>query len=1424
MKFKPKARFFLIICGISLSGVLSAQTILTEQIANPSFETGDYTGWTWTGRTGGWLDVNSDGDATMDGSKIAGYWNNDIGDVECSQTITGLANGIYRVTALATVSTNRTSTQRLFANSISKLFGATGNPAYSPENLAILGATETYSFGGYAESGAENGPFKKLSVVTEVTDGNLSFGFRLNGKGTALGYNFSYSPLTDVGFFKFDNFTLAEVSNEAALDNITLSAGILDEVFSPLTTAYTATLPKGTKTVVPTVVISADGQTVTGVDTVDVTSGSGTSVIVVKSIDNSTTKTYTISYTVSSTQTDLTSRIVNPSFEIGDYTGWTWTGRTGGWIDVNSDGDGTKDGSKIAGYWNNDIGDVECSQAITALENGIYRVTALATVSTDRTTTQRLFANSKSKLYGASDNAAYSTENLAILGATETYSFGGYEESTAENGPFKKLSVVTPVTDGNLSFGFRLNGKGSALGYDFSYSPQTDVGFFKFDNFTLTEVSSEAALDNITLSAGSLDDLFSTDTTTYSATLPFGTLTVTPTAVVSVDGQTVTGVDAIDVSSGSGTSTIVVKSIDGTAIKTYTINYTVLQTSAFAVLSYVSDSVSVNFTLGRGILKLRVCNDKIIQVSYSMNSTLPEKDSIIVNKVWEIPNFEVTEDADNVSISTNSLTVKVLKANSLLSFYDKSGQLILSEDNKQITLVSVSGITTNTCSATFNSPVSEGIFGLGQHQQKIMDYKANKVVLDQQNTEIALPFMVTTSGYGLLWDNYSLTNFNGDVAANTKYQFSSESGKMVDYYFMYGPEIDDVISGYRTASGEAPLFPKWAYGLFQSKDKYTSATEVLNIANQYRDARFPLDCIVQDWDYWTPDYWGSHTMDATRYPDPKALVDSLHAMNLHTMISIWPVFHKNTSNYEQFNAINAVYPSAGTHHFYDPHNDAAKKIYWDQVNNQLFSKYGWDAWWADNDEPQGYPDGFDRKSFITAKGSGVTYYNTYPIEHTEAVYNGWRNDIPNKRIFTLSRSAFSGQQRYATAAWSGDITSTWEAYQKQLSAGLNFCLSGMPYWTTDIGGYIYTDWSTVENNELMIRWFQYGAFCPIFRIHGQGDKALVSNTFTTSTVDNLVATDKLRYRLMPYIYSMAWKVTNEGYTMMRHLVMDYRTDENVKTIDNQFMFGQSMMINPITSAGVTKRTVYLPEGNWYDFWTGEQYNGSQTINTDAPIDKIPVFVKAGSIVPMGPEIMYADESIDPIEIRVYKGANGNFTLYEDEGDNYDYEKGSYSVIPFSYNETSKELTIGDRIGNYKNMLENRNFKIVWVDVNYGTGVNIPITCDTIVQYNGNQAVIPFDTNDETDIQNFKDGQTRFNVYPNPATDKITISFYAEIANKTEISLINSDGKCVYLKKFEALAGTNVYTMNAKQNNIKSGVYLMKITCGKDQYISKFILE
>jgi alpha-D-xyloside xylohydrolase len=1030
-----------------------------------------------------------------------------------------------------------------------------------------------------------------------------------------------------------------------------------------------------------------------------------------------------------SAQTDRTSLITNPSFETGTYDGWIWTGRTGGWIDVNSDGDATKNGDKIAGYYNSPIADVECSQTLTGLPSGYYKVTALATVSNGRTTNQRLFANSKSILFGSQSNLAYSDANMAILNATESVSFAGYTESTAENGPFKKLSVCTLVTDGSLKIGFKVSGKATALGFDYGNMAKGDAGFFKFDNFTLTEVSNDATLGQLTLNKGTLDGFFDPAVMDYTASLPKGTLTITPTVLPGVDGQTITGTNAVDVSTGSGTSTIKVTSYDGTASKTYTIRYTVLTVDAYSILT---DGVLFN-TPGKRMM-VSVCNPRIIRVSYFNSATLPQKDSIVVNKVWGTPVFNVTETDASVKISTSSLDVYVSKSTYLVSYFNKNGTKILSENDKGLspTTLTTTHTTTNTlaCSAVFDSPANEGLYGLGQHQGSIMNHKGRTQSIDEQNGEVGLPFLVSSLGYGILWDNYSYTFFDGSFSSNTKYQFRSESGKMVDYYFMYGPEMDTIISSYRIASGKAPLFPKWAYGLFQSKDKYTSSAELLGIGNQYRKAGIPVDCIVQDWDYWSPDYWGSNKMDANRYPDPKALIDSLHSLNLHSMISIWPVFHSSTANYKAFEDIGALYYNlGGSHRFYDPHNDAAKKIYWNQLNNDIFGKYGWDAWWADNDEPQGYPDGFDRKDFITGKGPGVTYYNTFAIEHTSGVYAGWRASIANKRVFTLSRSAFSGQQRYAAAVWSGDISSDWGSFQRQMSAGLNFSLSGMPYWTTDIGGYFGTDWTLPDNQELMTRWFEYGTFCPLYRIHGKGDKALISSqSFTQNTIDHMVKFDKLRYRLMPYIYSMAWKVTNDNYTMMRHLIMDYRTDVNVKSIDNQFMFGPALMVNPVTSSGVSKRSVYLPAGIWFDFWTGKQWNGSQTLNTDAPLDKIPLFVKAGSVMPMGPDISYANQSVDPIEIRVYKGANGNFTLYEDEGDNYNYEKNQYSEIPFTYEEATKKLIIGARTGSFKNMLTERTFKIVFVTDNYGVGLNDPAVYDSVVHYIGNEVIVSFNAN------------------------------------------------------------------------------------------------
>lgn len=563
---------------------LNAQTAMTDLITNPSFESGDLTGWTWTGTDGyAWLGPNTDGDGTKDGSYICGIWNSSIGDAECSQALTGIANGYYMVTALATVSTNRTTNQRLFANSKSTLYGESSNAAYSEANLAILGATETYSFGGYAESTAENGPFKKLSVVTHVTDGSLTFGFRVNGQGTALGYDFSYSPKGDAGFFKFDNFTLTEVSTSTALDNITLSTGTLDEVFNSSTVIYNATLPVGTTTVIPNVFVSVEGQSVSGIDSVDVSSGSGTCIFKVTSINGKVTATYTINYTVLTLSNDATlselttsagtldptynaavytytvlvpigtttvkptatkndakatvtgdnevtlvngvgtsiitvtseygtentytlnynyDYLTNQSFETGDFTGWTCLGSEGYvWLGVNTDGDATKTGSYIAGTWNATFGDVELSQTLTGLPNAVYTVTADLMGSkngeTSRLTTQRLFANGKCMLFGT--ELDYSADNLAILGTTETYSFGNYAETQSDVGPFLKLSVDVEVTNGTLTLGIRTNGLLSSLGYTFPLlTAGNGHGWFKVDNFTMTYAGPLTAIPQIT--------------------------------------------------------------------------------------------------------------------------------------------------------------------------------------------------------------------------------------------------------------------------------------------------------------------------------------------------------------------------------------------------------------------------------------------------------------------------------------------------------------------------------------------------------------------------------------------------------------------------------------------------------------------------------------------------------------------------------------------------------------------------------------------------------------------------------------------------------------------------------------------------------------------------------------------------------------
>jgi alpha-D-xyloside xylohydrolase len=765
-----------------------------------------------------------------------------------------------------------------------------------------------------------------------------------------------------------------------------------------------------------------------------------------------------------------------------------------------------------------------------------------------------------------------------------------------------------------------------------------------------------------------------------------------------------------------------------------------------SVVSFTKDADGITFTLDKGLMKVKICKDDLIEVKHTSLASLAEKNSLVVNNPWKTAiKFDVAETGNEIVITTSRLKIKVNRATNAITYADLNDEVILAEDktNKKMTAATIAGINTYNCETSFSSPLDEALFGLGCHPEDTLsiNYKGRNQDLAIKYMTGAIPVMLSTKGYGLLWDNYSASNFYGGEAANTQYKYVSESGTMVDYYFFYGPEFDQIISLYREATGVAPMFGKWAFGLFQSQDRYKSQAEVLSVKDNYRNKKIPLDCIVQDWFYWEPNVIGSHVMWPERYPNPKALVDELHNANLHAMISIWPVFAKGTRNYDEMtnagcmtsitwqNVMTFTYDN-----YYDAHSAKARDIYWKQAYDSLIGRYGWDAWWVDQCEPDNGQLLDERRKAKFDLGQGIDYFNTFSLMHSEGLYTHWRKDIPNKRPFFLIRQAFAGQQRNSATLWSSDITCTFRAYKSQVPQGINACVSGIPYWTSDIGGYHFhwmpPVWSAPENRELFTRWFQFGTFSPIFRIHGKGERAIFSDNWDDNTKAILLKYDNLRYRLLPYIYSLSWKVTHENYTIMRSLAFDFRTDPAIVNIPDQYMFGPAFMVNPVTEQMYSlpaekvpaekTRTVYLPKAsNWYDFWTGKTIAGGQTINAAAPIETIPLYIKAGSIVPMGPFLQYATEkAADPIELRIYTGANGTFTLYEDENETYNYEKGDYAIIQFSWNDASRILTIADRKGEFPGMLKERTFNVVLVNENHGTGVEIVSTPDKVIKYDG----------------------------------------------------------------------------------------------------------
>ena len=895
-------------------------------------------------------------------------------------------------------------------------------------------------------------------------------------------------------------------------------------------------------------------------------------------------------------------------------------------------------------------------------------------------------------------------------------------------------------------------------------------------------------------------------------------------------------------------------------------------------------------------VKIQVCSENIIRVIAAPGESFSTRPSLMVSRTtWKEVPWSLKEKEGRYEISTPRLTVRVEPKTGAVSFFDPKGTLLLQENaagGKSVTGAEVMGERTFHIRQLFDSPEDEAFYGLGAHQNGIMNYKGQDVDLWQHNIIDVIPFLVSSRNYGILWDNYSRTKFgdvreyqplsspilynklgekdgltveyyadrnlktlvttkteaiieheytdmpgtypqgfdvnngsvrwsgeivpnqtgvhklslyasgyvkmwlNGELVvdawrqnwlpwsnllrvpleAGRRYPVKiewipgggyiglrwlgpdkeqnqnalslySEVADQIDYYFVGGENLDQVVQGYRQITGGAPMMPKWAMGFWQCRERYKSQDELLSVVREFRKRQIPLDNIVQDWFYWKEDQWGSHEFDPTRYPDPVGMVNTLHNdLHARIMISVWPKFYVGTKHYDEFkekgwlymhNIEKGVKDWVGPGYvstFFDPFSEGSRDLYWKHINENIFSK-GFDAWWVDATEPDLQSNVSPSERLLrmhpTALGTAARYENAFSLVMTKGIYENQRKTSPDQRVFILTRSAYAGQQRYAAATWSGDVPSRWSALREQIAAGLNFSLAGIPYWTTDIGGFAPESRYEHPNNtdleewrELNTRWFQFGAFCPLFRSHGQFPYREMFNIAPDDhpAFKSMLAYDRLRYRLMPYIYSLSGMVTQKDYTIMRALVMDFGRDKKVYSIGDQFMFGPALLVNPVTEYKALTRKVYLPAGiGWYDLKSGRHFEGEQIVQADAPYSDIPVFVKEGSILPCGPEIQYASEKpADPIRLFVYTGADGSFGLYEDEGVNYNYETGRFATIPRVYNEKDRVLTIGKRMGEFPGMLATRTFEIVWINKHKPVGLDSLTQPDATVVYKGSQ--------------------------------------------------------------------------------------------------------
>ena len=731
---------------------------------------------------------------------------------------------------------------------------------------------------------------------------------------------------------------------------------------------------------------------------------------------------------------------------------------------------------------------------------------------------------------------------------------------------------------------------------------------------------------------------------------------------------------------------------------------------------------------GREEVEVTICGDSRIHVvARPVGASAPsEQRPWMLDKAQACPggNFQFSQMGDLTILTTSHFSVSLSAGKGQLSFKTADGAALLGQHrNLPRTYDPVGTTGLYHVEERFSPDAVEAIYGLGQHQSGLFNYRGSTVELGQNNTDVAIPLLLSSKGWGILWNTASFTYVDNRFPVDLS--FESMATDQIDYYVLYGPSMDAIIHEYRSMTGHAPLFPEWGYGLFQSKDRYKSQAEILDVAGEYRKRHIPMDAIVQDWYWWKEGGEGDPIFNSG-YPDVPAELKALHDEHVHAMISVWGMMDANSTNFKEVQRQGFEIPGA---HVYDSTNPAARDFFWKELAGMLFAQ-GWDAFWLDSAEPEEYyphlGDAILRFKQLHI-GPGLEYTNIFPLEHTSGVQEHWKQANPEKRVFLLTRSAFLGQQRNGATVWSGDVYSSWWALRHQVPAGLNFALSGYPYWTTDIGGY-HQPYDGFANEpgyqELYARWFEYGAFCPVFRTHGHRDH---NELWTFDKVyPALLAVDRLRYRLLPYVYSLAWKVTSEDYTIQRPLVMDFREDPATWEIGDQFMFGPEILVSPVLKEHATERPVYLPHGTeWYDFWTGDRAKGGATVERTAPLERIPLEVRAGSILPMGPAVEYAGEARDPIELRIYPGANGAFNFYEDEGDSYRYVDGAHAIIPIHWDDAARTLTIGAREGSFAGMPQEHRFNVVLVGSGHGVGGEVTDAPDKVVPYNGTSVMLKF---------------------------------------------------------------------------------------------------